>query len=637
MSFTRSIMPAVLALTACAWPQTAVDREPLHAKSIGVSGGIRGGTAAVDLALPGEPPSWLVAGEEGLWRLDSVATAVRVTGVDGPISALASCGGSAAIIASAAGSLHRVSIDGIHAHISKLPAPMFAEPVTALACSVDGSLVAASTRYAVTVFDSNGSILWSSTPGDEIGRPGGLAFAPDGTLFVSDADRARVVAFDSAGRMIGGAGSRGSFPGQFKDPRGLAWHDGLLYVADRLNHRIVRLRPDLTFLDFWGMHAVWPRSADGATHYPVAAAISSDGSSALVVEPFERRVQHFVTIDAAEQQRLAGLIMPSVDGVQSHFGPSVDAANGRLVVFDPEGGALVVFLHTLPQPVHVTTIGMPGTPMPPAEARSKGLASGETLEGPGRLGRVNALSISRDGMHVLVADESQHTLSLWELGPTPEPLRFDPFLARLRRVVSMPSLGGQRVADMASTSDEWLILWDGAGSSPTATAEITRLDAGMRVVSEFTIPAPRSRATRIDTLGEGVAVLCPASRELIVWRDGTASTIHLDSSMHPTDLEWTPDGFLVTDDLGDQVQSLAIDGLPLESFGATGMSDGRFWSPDAVVCDESGNIIVVDGGNHRLQKLDRTDNGTLSWIMTFSLGRAYTRPRNLDAQQGDGE
>ncbi len=629
-------MPAMLALTACAWPQSTVDRAPLHAKSVGVSNGIRGGAAAIDVAPEGAAPRWLVAAEDGLWRVDGEGSGVLVDGVEGPITAMASCGCSAALVALADGSLRQVTVDGLVATVSPVPSPSLAEPIVALACT--GTMtVAAATRQSVTVFDAMGSILWSSTPDDEVGRPGGLAFGPDGTLFVSDADRSRVVAFNRTGQVTAEAGSRGSFPGQFKDPRGLSWHDGLLYVADRLNHRIVRLRPDLTFVDCWGMHAVWPRSADGATHYPVAAAISNDGASALVVEPFERRVQRFDTVDAAEQDRLAGLIMPSVDGVQSHFGPSVDAASGRLVVFDPEGGALVVFLHTLPQPVHVTTIGMPGTPMPRAEAASKGLAPGETLEGPGRLGRVKSLAISRDGTRVLVADESQHTLSLWELGPTPEPLRFDPFLSRMRRVVSMASLGGREVADMASTSDGWLVLWDDRASSTPGMASLTRLDHAMRVRSDSAIPTPNGRATRIDTLDDGVALLCPSAHEVIVSRGGESTTIQLDQSTMASDLEWLRDGFLVSDARGDQVQSLAPDGSPMSTIGTTGMSDGRFWSPDAVTCDESGHIIVVDGGNHRLQTFARGADGALSWTMTFSLGRAYTRPRNLDAQQGDGE
>ncbi|MDA0802721.1 MAG: NHL repeat-containing protein [Planctomycetota bacterium] len=618
------------------------DRPPLQAKSIGVINGIRGASCAVDAAGIANQAEWLVGAESGLWSIHADGTAAKLEGWTGPVRALARCPGSDGGFCLAVDSrnrVHTVTIKDGAVGLSLSVSPPLAGPITAIAC--DGvseekpaSLtIAAATRDGVTIWAGDGTVLWSSTPGEDFGRPGGLAFGDDGTLYVTDADRATVTALDRTGRMLARQGSRGSFPGQFKDPRGVAVQGGLVYLADRLNHRIVRLRPDLSFTDFWGMHAVWPRAADGATHYPIAVAISLDGTRALVVEPFERRVQRFET----EQERLAGLVMPSVDGVQSHFGPSVDAANGRLVAFDPEGGAIVVFLHTMEQPVHVTTIGMPGTPMSVQDAARRNRSFNETVEGPGRFGRVKALAISPQGDRVLVADDAMQTLSLWEIGPTPEPLRFDPFLARLLRVVQYSALETGRVADLSASGDGWAILWFDEVVDPAAVARVSFVDRGLRPISVQQVPLGEGPATRVAVHGDELAVLCPVAQEVIVAGPSGVRSIHLPAGTEPTDVFAIAGGYLVTDASEDQLLALAVDGAPAATLGSTGLSDGRFWSPDAVTQDELGTIVVVDGGNHRLQKLIQAEDGSLQWVMTFSLGRVYTRPRNLDAPKGDGE
>ncbi len=98
--------------------------------------------------------------------------------------------------------------------------------------------------------------------------PFGLAYAPDGTLYVSDAgaQRIRAVAPSGAVRTIAGGGDltakglwvaggyRDGAGGEarFNRPAGIAWHDGALYVADSYNHCIRKVLPSGVVTTFAG-------------------------------------------------------------------------------------------------------------------------------------------------------------------------------------------------------------------------------------------------------------------------------------------------------------------------------------------------------------------------------------------------
>jgi tripartite motif-containing protein 71 len=83
-------------------------------------------------------------------------------------------------------------------------------------------------------------------------RPNGVATAPDGTVYVSDSNRQRVVSFAMSGTELWatdetatagpGAQDRAAKPPELGLPRGLDVDgDGTILVADSLEHRIVRL------------------------------------------------------------------------------------------------------------------------------------------------------------------------------------------------------------------------------------------------------------------------------------------------------------------------------------------------------------------------------------------------------------
>jgi DNA-binding beta-propeller fold protein YncE len=93
----------------------------------------------------------------------------------------------------------------------------------------------------------------------EFDTPRGLTVDVFGNVWVADHTNQRVQKFSYDGRLLGvfgaggGDGTPGSGPGEFFEPRGMSSdHDGNIYVAEMVNHRVQVLRNDGSFLRAWG-------------------------------------------------------------------------------------------------------------------------------------------------------------------------------------------------------------------------------------------------------------------------------------------------------------------------------------------------------------------------------------------------
>ncbi len=89
---------------------------------------------------------------------------------------------------------------------------------------------------------------------DTFNQPSDVAVAANGDIFVADGhdqnSNARIVKFSKKGEFIRAWGKRGSGPGEFDTPHGLAFDSrGRLFVADRGNNRIQIFDQDGKFLE----------------------------------------------------------------------------------------------------------------------------------------------------------------------------------------------------------------------------------------------------------------------------------------------------------------------------------------------------------------------------------------------------
>jgi len=92
---------------------------------------------------------------------------------------------------------------------------------------------------------------------DVFDRPTGIAFAPNGDIFISEGHapgfgNSRITKFDKNGKFIKSFGHLGSGDGELKGPHVLAFDSqGRLFVADRSNSRVAIFDQDGKFLGAW--------------------------------------------------------------------------------------------------------------------------------------------------------------------------------------------------------------------------------------------------------------------------------------------------------------------------------------------------------------------------------------------------
>lgn len=141
--------------------------------------------------------------------------------------------------------------------------------------------------------------------------------------------------------MIRQWGDRGSDPGQFRDPGGIAVDaDENVYVADLSNNRVQVFDSDGTFLRAWGSQG----SGEGEFNRPIDIAVGPDGG-VYVVEEGNDRVQKF----SPEGEPLAAWGSSGADDGQFNAPCAltvdaqglvhvVDRQNRRIQVFGPDGG-----------------------------------------------------------------------------------------------------------------------------------------------------------------------------------------------------------------------------------------------------------------------------------------------------------
>ncbi len=548
-------------------------------------------------------------------------------------------------------------------------------PPSAVAFAADGRLALVSTDR-IAVFDSAGS-LWRSMSGvglrdpvgatwrqdelwvtdrgggevvvygsdlaelrrigggvsGELRRPSGIVAAPDGSVFVSDEDLHAILRYDATGARMLRFGERGAFPGLFNVPSGLAINGDCLYVADQLNHRIAIHTFDGAFVGQWGMHAVVPREGEGKIHYPTSIAIAPDGGSAIVAEPMERRLQRFVLSDPS----VAPQPMPSREGVQSHFGGAVASDGDLLILEEPESSSVFVFDLRPSTPIRIATFGGQGT-------------------GTTKFGRVSAVAVDAQSQRVIVADTGNRRLSMFALArDRAAALKLDAFMPRLVRSWDMVTwsakaraAGGMdgsglplEITGIVEVGDLWwaidsvdglLVTMDRTLAPQRAVATGLRGAMGLAVIGD---PATPKFVTTLPERGD-VVLLATDGQVLARSSQLDGQTFMRPNGVASIAVDGAADRIAVTDAGADRVVILDATLAPVDSVGQRGISDGEFWMPHGVarLDPEFGDasrvgpkFVVVDRGNHRAQ-LIRNDG---SWLMTFGLGRAYTRPRQRGA------
>ncbi|HUG14913.1 MAG TPA: NHL repeat-containing protein [Thermomicrobiales bacterium] len=182
-----------------------------------------------------------------------------------------------------------------------------------VAVAPDGSIYVVDSRNArINVYGADGTFLFSF--GGEGGGPGqlarlataggggasGIAIDGSGNVFVADTWNHRIQVFAADGTYLFGWGhfydarddpaATTQNPGAFYGPRGLALHDGLLFVTDTGNERVQVFQADGQFVTMFGA----PGSGDDSLLEPVGIAVSEDGV-VFIADSHNARIARYST------------------------------------------------------------------------------------------------------------------------------------------------------------------------------------------------------------------------------------------------------------------------------------------------------------------------------------------------------
>lgn len=141
--------------------------------------------------------------------------------------------------------------------------------------------------------------------GGPFNLPTDIAFAPDGSMFMSDGyGNARVHKFSADGKYLFSWGEPGNAPGQFNLPHGV-WIDsrGRVLVADRENDRVQVFDQQGKLLDIW------------ATEFTGPAFFYVDEDDIVYIAEHNGGMVSIVTLDGQRLARWGGPIHRAIHGI----------------------------------------------------------------------------------------------------------------------------------------------------------------------------------------------------------------------------------------------------------------------------------------------------------------------------------
>lgn len=444
--------------------------------------------------------------------------------------------------------------------------------------------------------------------GTQIVAPGTLANPRGGAvrgtrLIVADDQHHRAVVFDTGGRLLKTIGSgQGAGPGQLNFPYGVAFdRQGRVYVADDLNHRVVRYSSAATGYAYkarWGSYG----AQSGQLAYPRGVATDSNGLVYVTntgndrIDVFDRSgmlQRSFGSSGRAPGQFNAPLgVATDAGGMRA----VTDSVNGRLQLLNPDGSVATVWGSPNPGPTILPN---------PVAAAFDGAGNAYVLDG--RRGRIVVFdrATGKPGRTIATAGRGPGQLT------APTALAIDD-----GATISVADSGNDRIARFST-----------AGSYLGAT---TGLDSPRGIAV-----TPDGSRTYVSDGRDRITAYGPDGGELAQF-GGTGSK--LGKLNAPRQLALDAAGRLWVADTGNnRVQQFGPDGERLQTVGTRGTADGELVHPTGVSVSCNGTLSVADTDNNRVSQFALAAPATTTCASLAPLGtppapRLPTLPAPLGPQ-----
>jgi len=500
--------------------------------------------------------------------------------------------GSVLVVDQARASVLRLDPDGTR---TTLGARVLIEPQGV--CGAKGRVwVADSGHGRVLSFSDDGSHPQAyGAPGRGKGlfvEPVDVAVDEAGRVWVVDAGTPKIACFAADGTLLLEIEGHGPHEGLFARPASIEVALGHVWVCDRDNHRVQCFAPTGELVHAHGVHALLPHEGKGRLHYPAGLAIAPDGSRAALVEPAEDRVQFFAG-NHDEPDPLLNLERDTA----AHVEGGIAAGRQTLVALEPSGPDARLYDLRDKEPIEITRFLVRGA------------------KHGGALSPV-AVALSPDARLAYIADPllSRVTAVLVErdLGA---PLKQDPFLPRLARLVDLDAL--QTVAGLPAAPRPQAIAWS---EGELWVADRRRgsawvLDAKLELLREWRPEGPRwVDPTAIAVEGERVWIVDRKSRAVRVHAQRDGALLHefvakaelggAERLLAPHGMAAHADGGAwISDEGTGRILRLDREARVVESIGGRGMGRVQFEKPQGLCSSPDGDLWVVERGNHRVQRL----------------------------------
>lgn len=426
----------------------------------------------------------------------------------------------------------------------------------------DGYLFVADTRNdRIQRFALDGTGGTVIVPSGKVKRPQGLA-ARSGRLIVADDNGHRMVVYDYNGTQIATFGSGpGPKPGQLSYPYDVGIDAlGRVFVADNINHRVVRYgpAPSYTYRGRWGSYG----SRLGQLQYPRGLAVDGAGTQ-FVADPGGNRIDVFDYLGEPKgffgsSGRVTGQFIRPLGVATDASGVRAvaDSVNGRVQLFAPDGGVLAAF----------------GAPAP----------------GPTLLPKPVGVAFDAAGLLYVVDQERSRVLVFNRGGKI------------IRTIGSRGTKPGQLLAPSAVTvSANGVVYVADTGNGRIVRFRTTGAHIGslgrFRNVRGVALSPDGSRVYATDAATNRVSVLTPSGGDVD----------ELGSGLLKRPGEVAVDGagnVWVADRGNDRVVTLSPDGALVTLFGTRGNGPGQFSEPTGITVSCNGLVTVSEADNNRIQQ-----------------------------------
>ncbi|MCK9419946.1 MAG: SMP-30/gluconolactonase/LRE family protein [Nitrospirae bacterium] len=462
-------------------------------------------------------------------------------------------------------------------------------------------------------------------------------------LYVADTEAHRIVVLDQSGKTVLSWGLKGSKPGQFKYPAGIAIDEqGLVYVADTGNNRIQVFDDGGKWVRGFGARGDGLREFSGPTGITVSAGFVT------IADTGNSRVQVLTTGGIAVRQIT---VRTKTDEMKAPVGVAVDAQHRIYVidtgtdtarVFDPTGVQVRVFGSRgkgtagldRPQGIAVDSRGYiyiadtGNYKVKKFDPRGKLVGSiGSEGDGPGRFRELAGLIAGYEN-RIWVLDAARNTVQVISTEDGDAPLLTP--LSPLPGVAFTQEMRGE-VAAISINKNAW-------GMTGDSLTVLGNSGGGRIIGSRGSGPGSFKNARGLTVDGLGNFWVADTGNDRLKKFNSEGSLLHVFGKSgsgegefrSPSGVAVGPKGNIAVADTGNRrVQVFSSKGMFLGAFGKAGKLAGQFGEVVDIATDEFENLYVADRGNDRIAKYD--SNGGLIWETgnTGSEEGEFREPENI--------